>query len=159
MPALSRQPAVATTSPACVDAWTLAVADLPATDLLRAFESALGAIWSRAQRTLGVVTLLAVGRRVALRASETTSLPLSIRADTSGWTFDDLRARVESLDVIDLRASMALVLLDVVTVLGTLTAEVLTSDLHATLREATPVVDSFARRIEPTVGPEENGPS
>ncbi|MEA2700979.1 MAG: hypothetical protein QOI66_5250 [Myxococcales bacterium] len=124
---------------ACVTDWLAQAATNPSPKvLLRLFEAALGALWTRAAVTLGEVTLTAIAERVLHNAAE--NFPglssLSVEA-TGGISFQEFRERTSAWQDPDLARAIRFVLVEFLTVLGTLTAEILTPELHAELLRVT----------------------
>jgi hypothetical protein len=118
---------------ACVVAWlTLAPEELGPGALLDLFDRGLDAVWQRANATLGDVTLTAIADRVVYTVAETHPLVAALKVGPAGFRFDDLRAE-RHLRAADVREIARLVLTELLTVLGTLTAEILTPSLHAEL--------------------------
>jgi hypothetical protein len=117
----------------CVDAWLeRSAAGLAPEALLRLFEAALDGIWIRTKTTLGEITLTAIAERVLHNASERFSLLRSLKVDpTSGIRCRGLGERSGSLEPAELREAIRFVLVELLTVLGNLTAEILTPALHA----------------------------
>lgn len=125
---------------ACVNAWMeLAANRLPPDKLLPVFEHAFGAVWARAHRTLGDVTLTAILDRVLYTASERFPFLSVLDIDETGLKvhrLDGLPADVPPEQVAD---AVRFVLVEFLTVLGKLTAEILTPALHSELtRTASP---------------------
>jgi hypothetical protein len=118
---------------ACVDAWLeRSGKGLSSESLLRLFEAALGALWTRTKTTLGEVTLTAIAERVLHNASEKYSLLWSLKVEPSGGIqCRELRERIGSVEASELREATRFVLVELLTVLGNLTAEILTPELHA----------------------------
>lgn len=120
---------------ACVDAWLSRAAHHASADLLAShFEVALNALWTRTKTTLGEVTLTAIAERVLYIASERFPFLGALKVDpTTGFICGDLRERSAPLPTAQLIAGMRFVLVELLTVLGNLTAEILTPELHAEL--------------------------
>jgi hypothetical protein len=118
---------------ACVAAWRTSLGELDAPALLRAFDRAFCAVWRRAQRTLGDVTLLAIGDRVLHDASERHPMLRDLHLELTGISSDDLLRRADELTLADVERAVCSVLVDLLAVLGRLTAGVLTPLLHAAL--------------------------
>jgi hypothetical protein len=120
---------------AVVDAWLKRSAkDASAVVLLRLFEAAFAKLWTETKSTLGEVTLTAIAGRVVYNAAERFSLFSSLKVDpASGIQVDELREQLASLRDSDLRDGLRFVLVEFLTVLGNLTAEILTPELHAKL--------------------------
>jgi hypothetical protein len=118
-----------------VDLWLARVDEVSSSPawLIEAFESALGALWRRASVTLGEVTLSAVLDRVLVAATGRFPLVGSLRMENGGPSADALRARGAEVDRNELEAAIRCVLTDFLTVLGSLTAEILTPLLHTEL--------------------------
>ncbi len=119
-----------------VDAWRARLGDdVAAPALVHAFERAFGAVWRRAQLTLGDVTLVAIGDRVLHDAAEKHPMLRDVHLDLAGISCDDLHRRIDDLDRASLERAVRSVLVDLLAVLGRLTADVLTPPLHAALSE------------------------
>jgi hypothetical protein len=120
---------------ALVDAWLKRSAkDLSPEDLLRLFEAALGALWARTKITLGEVTLTAIAGRVLYNTSEAFPIFSSLRVEpTGGIPFRELRDRITSEHGPEVMEGIRFVLVEFLTVLGNLTAEILTQELHSEL--------------------------
>jgi len=137
---------------ASVDAWLkVAAKDLPHAALLRLFEAALGALWARTVTTLGEVTLTAIADRVLHNAAQKLPLLSSLKVEsTVGIQFRDLRESGSSVPDTELLGGIRFALVEFLTVLGNLTAEILTPELHADLARVNPTNgirgDQAARR-------------
>lgn len=108
--------------------------DLPSAHLLNLFEAALSAVWGRTHTTLGEVTLSAIADRVLCVAAERFPALSCLEVEQSrGIECGALRERVESMDVAELKEGMRFILVEFLTVLGNLTAEVLSEALHSEL--------------------------
>lgn len=124
---------------ACVDDWLeRAGTGLPPTALLNLFERALSAIWVRTETTLGEVTLGAIAERVLLNASEKFPHFAALKVEPGGGIqLGGLREQVRAGQDLLLRPGIRCVLAELLTVLGNLTAEILTPELHAALSSVT----------------------
>ena len=101
--------------------------------LLLLFEAAIAALCQRAYLTLGDVTLTAVVDRVMYNAAEEFPLFESLEPGTRGV---NCRALLESMsggNEVELTEGMRFVLVEFLTVIGNLTAEILTPALHSEL--------------------------
>jgi hypothetical protein len=119
-----------------VHAWLAAAPRDPSlVALVQAFEAAFASLWHRSHVVLGEVTLTAIVERVLYTAIEQHPLLASIGLDPP-----DLRCHVLAADAgadrEQVAAALELVLVELLTVLGTLTAEILTPALHEALADA-----------------------
>jgi hypothetical protein len=136
-----------------VNAWMeRAAKDLSPEDVVRLFEEASSALWARTKTTLGEVTLTAIVDRVLTHAWEEFPLFSKVKVDPAeGIQWLGLRESCHTLPQAKLRDGIHYVLVELLTVLGHLTAEILTPDLHAALSTvalSTSVVDR-----KPSSGP------
>lgn len=123
---------------ACVRAWMENVAKgLPAERLVQSFEQGFAALWRRAHRTLGDVTLTAIVDRVLYTAAEQFPFLSSLQIEPTGLRCQELQAAAGRLSLKSLSEGIQFVLVEFLVVLGNLTAEVLTPALHAELSQAT----------------------
>ena len=105
-------------------------------------------LWARTTTTLGDVTLTAIAERVLYNAAQAFPLFASLKVEPSvGVPFRELRERLGSVPDAELIAGSRFVLVQFLTVLGNLTAEILTPELHAALSG---VVLPEARSVEKT---------
>ena len=120
---------------ACVDAWMLrvGVVDLPALKLVLAFEEACGALWQRALVTLGEVTMGALFERVLSTAAEQFPFLASVEVNADGLGAEELREHAATLPRAQMVAAARFILVEILTVIGNLTAEILSPALHAAL--------------------------
>jgi hypothetical protein len=117
-----------------VDAWMdRAAKEAPSERLLDAFERVFGAMWRRARLTLGDVTIIAILDRVLYTAAERYPSLSSLELDETGLRSEKFRQRAGSLQPDDLADGIRFILVEFLTVLGNLTAEVLTPALHSEL--------------------------
>lgn len=134
---MSRRPEIARAESAhvvCVDAWVERVArQLSSRELLHAFEDAFGAVWRRAHRTLGEITLVAIAGRTLYSTSEKLPLLSCLQVDGRGLRCEELEMRIDAVDREALEEATRRVLVELLTVIGNLTAEVLTPALHLEL--------------------------
>ena len=120
---------------ACVDAWLeRASRDLTPALLLDLFDQALSALWNRAEATLGNITLTAIAVRVIHDAKGKFPLLSSLTLESNGGIhLQQLRDQSPELDYAVLKEALRYVICQLLTVLGNLTAEILTPELHAEL--------------------------
>jgi hypothetical protein len=118
-----------------VDAWLKAVgADAPPERLVGDFAAAFDALWKRAKLTLGDVTLAAIVDRVLYTAVERLPAFSTVRLTPNGEIdVHGLRERLSSVPNSELRDGIRFVLVELLTVIGNLTAEILSPELHAEL--------------------------
>jgi hypothetical protein len=110
-----------------------AAKEAPPERLLDAFERAFGAMWRRARVTLGDVTLMAILDRVLYNAAGRFPQLSTLEVDASGLRSDKFREHAGSLHGDQLADGIRFILVEFLTVLGNLTAEVLTPALHSEL--------------------------
>ena len=132
---------------ACVDAWLeKRAANLSSAALLTLFDSANQALWVRSKTTLGEVTLTAIADRVRSVATERHPFLAGLTIDqVDGIRAGALAAQAEAMPPDELVLPLRFVLVELLTVLGNLTAEILTPGLHAALERVT---------LPPTTRPE-----
>jgi hypothetical protein len=117
-----------------VDAWLeRARAAQPGHGLAPAFEAAFTRIWERARQPLGDVTLHAIVDRVLYVAAEQHPLCAGLSIGDEGLSADAFRERAQRASDAELEAGVRFVLVEFLTVLGSLTAEILSPALHAEL--------------------------
>lgn len=123
----------------CVRAWLHEAVDAKATPSTRAAVLRLGihAVWQRARRTIGDVTLSAILHRVVTmgcrRFPELARIDMEMR-EMPNPTWDEL---IEPSIAADVSSALELVLVELLTVLGRLTGNALTTVVHAELRRTT----------------------
>jgi hypothetical protein len=98
--------------------------------LVAVYERVLDALWLRAHRSLGEITMLAIVDRVLHNSTQLFPHLSALKLESSGIGFGELRSAAASIDVGTLEQSLRVVVRDLLTVLGNLTAEVLTPGLH-----------------------------
>jgi hypothetical protein len=120
---------------AAVDAWIARAGGegLPAERLLEGFEHAFGALSRRAQVTLSDVTLSPVVDRVLHQARERHPVLAGIETEGAHVRCDVLRGRTSEIGRDQLLAGIRFALVELLVVIGNLTAEILTPALHAEL--------------------------
>lgn len=101
---------------------------------LRLFDAALSALWNRTRTTLGEVTLTAIAERVLYDASEAYPIFASLKVEPAhGFQCRELSERIGSMKGPEVNQAIRFVIVEFLTVLGRLTAEILTPELHAEL--------------------------
>src|ERR1043165_5362224 len=107
-----------------VDEWMGPAKRLSAAELVDLFESGLHRMWERAQPTLGEVTLGAIVDRVLYSATERFSFLAPLKITDGRVDFADLRKASGSIAAGELASATRFVVLEFLTVLGHLTAEI-----------------------------------
>jgi len=117
-----------------VDAWLRAAPkELSAEQFLRRFELVFNKIVARAQVTLGEVTLTAILDRVVYLAAEKFPLASAIKVEWTSVSCRELLEPGSARPLDQLVEAIRFILTAFLTLLGKLTAEVLTPALHAEL--------------------------
>lgn len=118
-----------------VDRWLAKAAkDLPRERQVALFERAVAALWQRAHMTLGEVTLCAVTERVLHHAAAKYSFLAQLKVERDGVRrFDVLAQSLAGVDDGTLNQSLRFVVIEILSVLGNLTDEIVTPGLHAEL--------------------------
>lgn len=134
-----------------VDAWlTRAPPNVAVNTLLRMFEAALGALWNRTSTTLGEVTLIAITDRVLYDAARRFPPFASLKVTGAGVVdFGELKEHASALGDAELRSGIRFMLVEFLTVLGNLTAELLTEELHAELSRVAPPKKRQGKKAPP----------
>lgn len=101
--------------------------------LLVSFELALSAIIRRAQQTLGELTVTAILDRVVYLAAEKFPLASAMKVESTGVSCRALLELGDARERHDVVEPIRFILIAFLTLLGNLTAEVLTPALHAEL--------------------------
>lgn len=117
-----------------VDAWAARIArDSPPQQTIDAFEDAFDGLWQRARQTLGDITLIAISDRVLYTASRQFSVLDGVTTGDGGLDLDELREQANEIDGAEVLLAAQFVLIEFLTVLGKLVANILTPALHAEL--------------------------
>jgi hypothetical protein len=116
-----------------VDAWMRRAQELDPAARFDLFERAFIAVWARARVPLGGITLVAGLDRVLVNARERYPALASVTVDASGLEFSGLRACARSLSQEELLDILRFLLVEFLGLLGSLTGELITPALHATL--------------------------
>jgi len=125
---------------AVVDAWLARSVDHDSSvEIVRLFHAALDAVWNRAVTILGPVTLTAIAERVLHQTTERYTFLSAIDRKSSGdarW-LERLRDRLATVPRNLLIEGLRFGLIELLTIIGALTAEVLRGELHAALETVT----------------------
>lgn len=137
-----------------VDAWLERSAkNLSDKALLRLFEAAFSALWVRTKTTLGEVTLTAITERVLHNTSEKFPFFSTLEVELMGGIqCRELHEQLGSVHGSELRKGIRFALVEFLTVLGNLTAEILTPQLHAELSNVTlPKASRLEKAAKPSL--------
>ena len=129
----------------CVSEWMKHAARVPPDELTGLFEKAITVLWLRTHAALGDITVAAIVDRVLYNAKEKYSVLGSLKLDTSGISFAEFHQRAASINDRELTEAIEFVLVELLTVVGNLTADILTPALHSELSSVT-VKDSRSRQ-------------
>jgi hypothetical protein len=125
---------------AAVDAWIKQAIDGAAPgEVVELFRVAIETLWGRTVTTLGSVTLIAIAERVLSTATTRYSFLSVINPRPNGdsrWK-QQLRDRLLQVPRPELIKGLRFAFIELLTVVGRLTAEILSPDLHAVLLEVT----------------------
>lgn len=115
-------------------------------DVVAMFRAAFEAVWGRAVTTLGSATLLAIAERVLHTATARHGFLVAVNPRPNGdarWKLK-LQDRLATLPAPELTEGLRFALIELLTVIGRLTAEILTAELHAAIVASRPEVRSSA---------------
>jgi hypothetical protein len=101
--------------------------------LAELFEHAMSALWHRTHSALGDITVAAIVDRVLYNATEKYPILGSLKLGAKGVDFAQFRENAGSFHDGELREAIQFVLGELLTVVGNLTAEILTAALHSGL--------------------------
>jgi hypothetical protein len=118
-----------------VDALFRQEADQSASRRREVFATAFNAIWGCAKVTLGDVTLRAVVKRVFYLASAPYPMFATLAVSSTGISSEGLDAWQGTWEGEGFEEGLRFVLLELLRMLGTLTADILTPSLHEALSE------------------------
>jgi hypothetical protein len=126
------------THKAAVDAWLERSIDHGSTvEIVRLFHAAFEGVWSRAVTTLGSITLTAIAERVLLTATDRYEFLSAINPRPNGDTRwkQHLHERLAVVPRAELIEGLRFGLIELLTIVGRLTAEILSQELHTALIE------------------------
>jgi len=133
---------------AVVDAWLeRSLHGSAPANVVDVFRAAFEALWDRAATTLGSATLIAIAERVLATATAKHPFLLAVSSRSNGdsrWK-QLLHDRLSSVPAPELIAGLQFALIELLTIIGRLTAEILSEELHAA------VTGSVASEIEARV--------
>lgn len=135
-----------------VDAWIRSTIESdPSADALELFHVVFETVWNRAVATLGSTTLVAIAERVLRTASNRYRFLLAIHtrpSDELRWR-QQLYARLAAVPRPQLIEGLRFALIELLAVIGRLTAEILTAELHDAVIETTTRDPEIALAIAP----------
>lgn len=121
-----------------IDIWIRKNADgLSADQLLLLFVDGLGAIHERAAKTLSHVTLGAIFDRVLHESRKEHPLLNAVNLNENSFDFGALIAQSGTLDCNEIQTAFRHLLIGLITLLGNLTANILTRPLYQELHKVT----------------------
>lgn len=120
------------THSAFIDAWLSSYSEASPEALIDTLQAALSALWQRSRTTLGEVTLTAIVDRVLYNAAEQYPLLAPLKIDADGIQCAALR-KAPPADRDEFLRAIRSILVEYLSVVGNLTAEILSADLHAEL--------------------------
>lgn len=118
---------------AIVASWLETAEDLSCDAVLDVFEAGMQRMLRRARPTLGAITLGAIVDRVLYTAVERYPFLAAVQVSDGSMAFDELRHALGTIAPEELAEGARFALVEFLTVLGSLTAEILTPALHAEL--------------------------
>ncbi len=117
-----------------MDSWLERIGpNVSAESLLHLFDQAFGALWARARPVLGEVTIGAIVDRVLWNSAEQYDVLSSLKPGKTGISSAGLEGRVSTVDVPRLQEALRFTMVEFLTVIGTLTGDILTPPLQAEL--------------------------
>jgi hypothetical protein len=128
-----------------ISAWMAQATVLSSDQLAQLFEQAIGALWRRAFFTLGDLTLAAIVDRVLYNATEEFPVFGSLKLDANGINCAEFRKQAKDTGDRELTEAIQFILVELLTVIGNLTAEILTPALYSELSTIT-VEDSTGKQ-------------
>lgn len=120
---------------ACVEAFLSSEKREAAGSSLEALDCGFAAIWQRAQVTLGDVTLTAIANRVLYETAVKHPVLAGLKLEGGRLNSQDVGQRLAEVDREPLAVGVRFALAEFLTLLGTLTGEILTPTLHAALSQ------------------------
>lgn len=106
-------------------------------EVIEAFQKAFQRIWDKAELTLGHVTMHAIADRIVHVGREEYPWLSSLQKNQDGIDVTGLTQNASLLLDNDLRQGLTFILAEFLRVLGSLTAEIISSKLHASLMDET----------------------
>jgi hypothetical protein len=129
-------PAHATLHDTCVTAWVeRRLRGVSSEQQIEAFAQDFDALWQTAHRTLGDVTLAAIVDRVLHTCARRFPLLASLQLGPHGLLLEGLRKEAATAEPAQVLTALQAVMVEFLTILGNLTAEILTPALHQQLAQ------------------------
>lgn len=104
-------------------------------EVIEAFNKAFQRVWGKAELTLGRVTMQAIADRIVHVGHEEYPWLSPIHKSNDGIDLSELTQNINHISDKELRLGLSYVLAEFLRVLGSLTAEIISSKLHAALME------------------------
>ena len=120
-----------------VSQWMKQASRVSPDQLSELFEKAMTVLWDRTYSALGDITVAAIVDRVVYNAAEKYSILSSLKLEAGGLNFAEFHQKAASIQDRELKEAIQFVLVELLTVVGNLTAEVLTPALHSELSSVT----------------------
>lgn len=137
---------------ACVDEWlNLVSVDAAHAQLVEIAAAGFAAVSQRARHCLGEIMLDAIVERVVLTGAAQFPPLMAVEIDATGVRFDGLASNRGTADLATLRASLHFLLVELLTVLDSVTGGILTDSLCAELRGVKPRTQSGVATSPSTV--------
>jgi hypothetical protein len=116
---------------AFVEAWMAqATKNLPVAGRVEFFDRTFAALWRRTSVTLGEITLWAIVNRVVRSGRERFPALSALKVERGGISFTAMGDGASETDIAHTDAALRFLLVELLTVLGNLTGEILTPELH-----------------------------
>lgn len=113
-----------------IDAWLeQATKDLPSKKIVEVFGKALKSLSAKASRSLNRLTLMAIVNRVLFQCKDNYPLLQGLKVDHTGINFDEIQYQLENADPEELKESFRYLFVELLSVLGDITADVITSGI------------------------------
>lgn len=114
-----------------IDVWLeQATKDLPSKKIVAVFGDALRSLSLKASRSLNRLTLMAIVNRVLYQCKDDFPLLQGLRVNQNGINFDEYQYQLENADPDELKESFRYLFVELLNVLGNITADVITSDIE-----------------------------
>src|SRR5579871_548964 len=130
----------------CVSEWMKHASRVSPEELAGLFEKAMTVLWHRTDSALGDITVAAIVDRVLYNAAEQYSVLSSLKLGPGGVDFAEFRQTAGSVDDRELKKAIQFVLVEMLTIVGNLTAEILTPALHSELSSIVPLKNSRSKQ-------------